>query len=72
MNFQITPEEQRLIAEFVAKVNAGRGSTYGTYGTYGGAIGGATTYSFTPTSLGTVFKVTHFDETLDLTDYASW
>jgi hypothetical protein len=43
---------------------------------YLGAIGGAITYSFTPTSLGTVIKVTWDDgvinETLDLTNYDYW
>lgn len=66
MTFRITKEQQLRIDEFVAGVNAKRGDTYA------GAIGGATTYIFTPTSLGTIFKVQHFTETLDLTDYASW
>lgn len=41
---------------------------------YTGAISGAYTYSFTPTSLGTVVKVTNglTGETIDLTDYESW
>lgn len=41
---------------------------------YVGAIGGAYTYSFTPTSLSTVIKVTNglTGETIDLTDYAAW
>ena len=41
---------------------------------YGGASGGCLTYSFTPTSLGMVTKVTHAltGETLDLTDYEDW
>lgn len=41
---------------------------------YGGAIGGALTYSFTPTSLGIVTKVTNnFNkETIDLTNYDEW
>lgn len=38
-----------------------------------GAIGGATTYSFTPTSLGVIIKVsfqgTHHKGDLDLTEY---
>jgi hypothetical protein len=39
-----------------------------------GATGGGYTYSFTPTSLGCVTKVTNnvTGETLDLTDYDSW
>lgn len=41
---------------------------------YKGAIGGAITYSFTPTSLGQVFVVKNnlTGEILNLTDYASW
>lgn len=39
-----------------------------------GAIGGAITYSFTPTSLGTIVKLhdSVTGEELDLTDYLSW
>lgn len=38
------------------------------------AIGGAITYSFTPTSLGTVVKVHNAvtNEEIDLSDYESW
>jgi hypothetical protein len=39
---------------------------------YMGAIGGGLTYSFTPTSLGTVVKVSFGDKVLDLTDYDMW
>jgi hypothetical protein len=41
---------------------------------YYGAIGGALTYSFTPTSLGTVVKVKHgfTDAEIDLSDYDQW
>jgi hypothetical protein len=41
---------------------------------YGGAIGGAHTFSFTHTSLGTICKVKDAitDQELDLTDYGSW
>lgn len=39
-----------------------------------GAVGGALTYHFTPTAIGTVFTVSHAvtKEALDLTDYDSW
>lgn len=36
---------------------------------YGGAIGGGVTYSFTPTSIGTIIKVRSYDFELDVTDY---
>lgn len=39
---------------------------------YEGAIGGALTYCFTTTSLGTVVKVKYGTDVLDLTDYDSW
>lgn len=43
---------------------------------YLGAIGGGLTYEFTPTSLGTCFKVRFGtpgnEQELDLTDYDSW
>jgi hypothetical protein len=41
---------------------------------YYGASGGALTYHFTPTGIGTVFTVSHAltQETLDLTDYDNW
>lgn len=41
---------------------------------YGGAIGGGVTYSFTPTSLGLVIKVScsGVKEQLDITDYDEW
>jgi len=43
-------------------------------GPYYGAIGGALTYCFSPTSLGTVVKVKHAGTgaILDLSDYDSW
>ena len=36
------------------------------------AIGGAETFSFTPTSIGVVVKVDYLGESIDLTDYESW
>ena len=39
---------------------------------YQGAIGGGVTYEFTPTSIGTVFKVKANGKELDLSDYDSW
>lgn len=56
----------KQINKFVDEVNKVRGSSYA------GAIGGATTYEFTPTSLGLIFKVRHFGKELDLSDYRNW
>jgi hypothetical protein len=41
---------------------------------YGGAIGGSTTFLFTPTSLGVVVKVrdSFTGEEIDVTDYEDW
>jgi hypothetical protein len=39
---------------------------------YGGAIGGHITYSFTPTSIGTVVKIHCIGEELDVTEYETW
>ena len=44
---------------------------------YTGAIGGGLTYSFYPTSIGTIIKVSHKDvngdlQVLDITDYDTW
>ena len=41
---------------------------------YAGASGGALTYSFTPTNLGTVVKVTEelSGKVIDLTEYEDW
>ncbi len=64
--FSLTPEQIEQVQQFKAKVETERGSDYA------GSIGGATTYQFTPTSLGAIIKVTHFGQTLDLTDYQSW
>jgi hypothetical protein len=64
--FSVSEEDMAKIAAFQAEVEKERGSSYG------GAIGGATTYHFTPTSIGLIFKVTHFGKELDLSDYESW
>lgn len=39
---------------------------------YEGACGGGLTYHFTPTSLGTVVRVSYRDQELDLTDWENW
>lgn len=39
---------------------------------YSGAIGGAVSYIFTPTSIGFVVKVRCYGKELDITDYSDW
>jgi len=39
---------------------------------YSGAIGGAVSYIFTPTSIGTAVVVRAYREELDVTDYGEW
>lgn len=39
---------------------------------YFGAIGGSTTYSFTPTGVGMIITVKYGNEELDLTEYDKW
>ncbi len=70
MNFEITPEEWQKIAAFRAK-------KIEQYGTNFGAIGGEMTYSFSPTSLGTVTKAifcqgTEMEDSIDVTPYEEW
>lgn len=66
LTFTVSEEDAAKIAKFTKKVEAERGSGYG------GSIGGATTYEFTPTGLGVIFKVKHFGQELDLTSYQDW
>lgn len=39
---------------------------------YYGACGGALTYCFTPTSIGTIIVVKHGQAEIDLTNYDAW
>jgi hypothetical protein len=92
MKFELEDDELAKLAEFskvqYAKiVEAQKGTDVerwhvtcedGITYPYLGAIGGCFTYEFTPTSIGTVVKVTFckghpdYEATIDLTDYASW
>lgn len=81
--FKLDPNQQKQANEWIKEQNEkvyaqqkeekGRvGDNAWTFGkAYYGAIGGAITYSFTPTGLGVVIKIQHgvTDEELDLTDH---
>lgn len=88
MNFQVTPEEESKIDKWLRETvyppileeqrkdphlaslhfEDEEGYTY----PYFGAVGGDLTYSFRPTSIGTIFTVKSCGHELDLTDYESW
>lgn len=65
--FTLTDEEMVKVHKFMKEEDAKTGGDYG-------AIGGAYTYSFTPTSIGVITKVTNgsSNAVLDLSDYDSW
>lgn len=76
--FEVTEEEHQKISTWQANlhkklIKEGKVTVVDGY-PYSGAIGGTLTYSFTPTSIGVVFKVKDnlSGEVLDLTDYDSW
>ena len=67
MTFELSDDDCKRINEFIRKQDKVTGGEYG-------AIGGAYTYHFTPTSLGVavVIENTVTKAELDLTDYYSW
>jgi hypothetical protein len=68
--FTITDEqEEKLNAWLEQKRNERKASGKSLYE---GASGGATTFKFTPTSLGLVTVVKYWNEEINLTDYESW
>ena len=63
MHFVLTDDQMRRFREWAARFE----------GIYSGCIGGAFTFSFTVTSIGTAVKVRHFQGAeLDLSDYDEW
>lgn len=64
MKFKLETEELKKLNEWIKKLPKASS----------GAIGGRLTYSFTPTSLGMVIKVTDeiSKQTIDLSDYDRW
>jgi len=75
MNFHVTFDEQERINAFIEEQDKIWQSTKeGCECPHYGAIGGAYTYRFTPTSLGVIFVVenTVTKASLNLTDYDHW
>lgn len=85
MTFEIPDEKIPVIQKWIDEVHKKNAEAQRKETPYYGASGGAFTYSFTPTSLGLVIKVTATvfkrdennkvylsEEKLDVTDYEDW
>ena len=61
---ELSPKQESKLIDWQAKLPQ----------KYTGAVGGRYTYSFTPTSLGVITKVSDAitNEVLDLTEYEGW
>lgn len=71
--FYLTPEEVVKAHNWMKAHDKEKHIPPGKEFRYSGAIGGAYTWSFTPTSLGTVCKVQcSCGERIDITDYDLW
>lgn len=79
--FELDEKQTKQLCEWLIGVKQrayekqGKVDTFQTEGVpYYGAIGGGLTYSFTPTSLGTVVVVKEMitGEEINLTDFDSW
>lgn len=65
LSFTLSEKEQKAFEDWVAKQRKLRPEPRT-------AIGGAVTYSFTPTSIGIVVTVEYLGEKKDITDYDLW
>ncbi len=70
MTFTIPEEDIPAILKFQKEVEQRRLDQ--GHSNYAGCSGGATTYIFTPTSLGLAIEVSHFGEKLDLSHCEDW
>ena len=72
--FTLTKEEYEKLDKWSKLQDAIVAKKQNSAEPYYGAVGGAITYSFTPTSLGVITKVKHAvtKDVLDLTDYENW
>lgn len=72
--FSVPADQRDKLDKWIAENNAGVARQQGGDSPYYGGSGGSLTYSFTPTSLGLIVKVTNnmTGQTIDLTDYESW
>jgi hypothetical protein len=71
--FKLTEEQNKRISEWMDAHDAEKHIPVGGTFRYSGAIGGAYTWQFTPTSLGIVQKVKcSCGDHIDVSDYDSW
>lgn len=71
--FGLYMEQDEVIHKWMKEHDQAKHLRPGRKTRYAGAIGGAYTYRFTPTSLGTVVKVKcDCGEEIDVTDYDNW
>ena len=70
--FSLTTEQEQQVSEWIKEQD--RFLELQGKDTYGGACGGRFTYSFTPTSIGVIVKVSdgRSGATIDVTDYKSF
>lgn len=71
--FSMSKQQREAIHKWIEAHDAEKHTPEGQGERYSGAIGGAYTYCFTPTSLGTVVKVCcSCGDMLDASDYDEW
>jgi hypothetical protein len=71
--FELTDEQWEKVKAWQIEMDAKTAKEQGRDRPYHGAIGGAYTFCFIPTSIGLITKVKHYSgEELDVTDYDSF
>ena len=73
MNFHVADKDYQRAKEWSGQHDQEKHTPPGKTSRYSGAIGGAYTWCFTPTNIGTVVKIKcSCGEELNLTDYDTW
>ena len=72
--FSLSAEDQEKLAQWKEMIEPDIRALVGNTNPRYGAAGGGYTYSFIPTGIGLIVKVTEYytKKTLDLSDYESW
>lgn len=73
IRFELTEKQEAKVQAYINECDRMTAEKQGNDLPYHGAIGGAVTYTFTPTGLGIVEKVKYAEfDALNLTDYDMW